>query len=160
MTSRVAVAPLSIPCWITTPNSGRTRTISADRIIAFVREKRLRTEWILETHAHADHLTSADYLKNKLGGKTAIGKEIPAVQETFKKIFNLRTDFTPDGRHFDHLFANGETFGIGKLTATVIWIPGHTPADLSYQIDDAIFVGDTPFMPDLGTARTLPQLII
>jgi glyoxylase-like metal-dependent hydrolase (beta-lactamase superfamily II) len=135
------------------PKSGRTSTISADRIIAFVGEKRLRTEWILETHAHADHLTSADYLKNKLGGRTAIGKEISAVQETFKKIFNLGADFTPDGRQFDQLFADGDTFGIGKLTATAIWTPGHTPADLSYQIDDAIFVGDTLFMPDLGTAR-------
>lgn len=135
------------------PKSGRTRTISADRIIAFVNEKRLRTEWILETHAHADHLTSANYLKNKLGGKTAIGKEIPAVQETFKKIFNLGTDFIPDGRHFDQLLADGETFRIGKVTATAISTPGHTPADLSYQIGEAIFVGDTLFMPDLGTAR-------
>ena len=133
--------------------SGRTRTISADRIIAFIREQRLKTEWILETHAHADHLTSADYLKNKLGGRTAIGMGIPVVQETFKKIFNLGSDFTPDGRHFDQLFADGETFSIGKLTATAISTPGHTPADLSYQIDDAIFVGDTLFMPDLGTAR-------
>lgn len=135
------------------PKSGRTRTISADKIITFVNEKRLRTEWILETHAHADHLTSADYLKSKLGGRTAIGKEIPAVQETFKKIFNLEPDFATDGRHFDHLFADGETFTIGKLTATAISTPGHTPADLSYQIDDVIFVGDTLFMPDLGTAR-------
>ncbi|SOD41877.1 Glyoxylase, beta-lactamase superfamily II [Nitrosovibrio sp. Nv4] len=135
------------------PKSGRIYMASADRIIAFISEKRLKTEWILETHAHADHLTSADYLKKKLGGKTAIGKEIPAVQETFKKIFNLGSDFTPDGDHFDHLFADGETFGIGKLTATAILTPGHTPADLSYQIDDAIFVGDTLFMPDLGTAR-------
>jgi glyoxylase-like metal-dependent hydrolase (beta-lactamase superfamily II) len=135
------------------PKSGRTGTISADRIIAFINEKRLKTKWILETHAHADHLTSADYLKSKLGGRTAIGKEIPAVQETFKKIFNLGPDFATDGRHFDQLFADGETFGIGKLTATAISTPGHTPADLSYQIDDVIFVGDTLFMPDLGTAR-------
>jgi glyoxylase-like metal-dependent hydrolase (beta-lactamase superfamily II) len=135
------------------PKSGRTRTISADRIITFVSEKQLRTEWIVETHAHADHLTSADYLKSKLGGRTAIGKEIPAVQETFKKIFNLGPDFATDGRNFDRLFADGETFGIGKLTATAISTPGHTPADLSYQIDDMIFVGDTLFMPDLGTAR-------
>jgi glyoxylase-like metal-dependent hydrolase (beta-lactamase superfamily II) len=135
------------------PKSGRTSTISADRIITFVSEKRLRTEWILETHAHADHLTSAGYLKSKLGGRTAIGKEIPVVQETFKKIFNLGPDFATDGRHFDQLFADGETFCIGKLTATAISTPGHTPADLSYQIDDMIFVGDTLFMPDLGTAR-------
>lgn len=135
------------------PRSGRTGTVSAERIVAFINEKRLKTEWLLETHAHADHLTSADYLKVRLGGRTAIGKEIPEVQETFKKIFNLGPDFTPDGRHFDHLFADGETFGIGKLTAMAISTPGHTPADLSYRIDDAIFVGDTLFMPDLGTAR-------
>jgi glyoxylase-like metal-dependent hydrolase (beta-lactamase superfamily II) len=133
--------------------SGRTRMGSADRIIAFIRERRLKTEWILETHAHADHLTSADYLKNRLGGRTAIGKEILEVQKTFKKIFNLGPDFTPDGGHFDHLFADGETFSIGRMTAKAILTPGHTPADLSYQIHDAIFVGDTLFMPDLGTAR-------
>lgn len=133
--------------------SGRTGSASADRIIAFISEKRLKTEWILETHAHADHLTSADYLKNKLGGRTAIGKEIPEVQKTFKKIFNLGSDFTPDGGHFDHLFADSETFSIGRMTAIAISTLGHTPADLSYQIGDAIFVGDTLFMPDLGTAR-------
>lgn len=135
------------------PKSGRTRTLSAEKLIACVRDKHLTTEWILETHAHADHLTSAAYLKNKLGGKTAIGKEIPQVQETFRKIFNLGPDFTPDGKQFDYLFADGEVFKIGKLTATAISTPGHTPADVSYQVGDAIFVGDTLFMPDMGTAR-------
>lgn len=135
------------------PKSGRTCTVSADRIAAFIDEKRLTTEWLLETHAHADHLTSTAYLKNRLGGKTAIGKEISEVQEIFKKIFNLGADFIPDGRHFDHLFADGETFDIGRLTVTALSTPGHTPADLSYQVEDAIFVGDTLFMPDLGTAR-------
>jgi glyoxylase-like metal-dependent hydrolase (beta-lactamase superfamily II) len=116
-------------------------------------DKRLTAEWILETHAHADHLSAAHYLKGKLGAKTAIGKEIPTVQKTFKKIFNLGPEFVPDGKHFDHLFADGEVLTIGKLTAKVIFTPGHTPADLSYQCEDAIFVGDTLFMPDVGTAR-------
>jgi glyoxylase-like metal-dependent hydrolase (beta-lactamase superfamily II) len=135
------------------PGSGRSSTASADVMAAFIEENRLKTEWILETHAHADHLTAADYLKGRLGGATAIGERIPRVQETFRKIFNLGDEFTPDGRHFDHLLADGETFKIGRLTATALLTSGHTPADLSYRIDDAIFVGDTIFMPDLGTAR-------
>jgi len=133
--------------------SGRIRAFSADKLIAFIREQRLSVEWILETHAHADHLSSADYLKNQLGGKTGIGNQIAAVQKTFKKIFNLGDEFIPDGHHFDHLFADGETFQVGKLTAKAIAVSGHTPADLAYQFDDAIFVGDTLFMPDVGTAR-------
>jgi glyoxylase-like metal-dependent hydrolase (beta-lactamase superfamily II) len=135
------------------PKSGRTRTTSANKLIAFIEEKNLTTEWILETHAHADHLTAAHYLKKRLGGKTAIGKEIPIVQETFRKIFNLETDFTPDGKQFDHLFADNEVFSVGKLNVKVLSTPGHTPADLSYQVEEAIFVGDTLFMPDVGTAR-------
>ncbi|MDE2387585.1 MAG: MBL fold metallo-hydrolase [Betaproteobacteria bacterium] len=135
------------------PRAGRTRTFSADQLIAFIREQRLSVEWILETHAHADHLSAADYLKSQLGGKTGIGDQIPAVQKTFKRIFNLGDEFIPDGRHFDHLFADGETFQAGKLTAKAIAVSGHTPADLAYQFDDAIFVGDTLFMPDTGTAR-------
>jgi len=135
------------------PKASRTTTGGADKLIAFIMDKRLTTEWILETHAHADHISSAAYLKRKLGGKTAIGKEIPTVQKTFKKIFNLGPEFTPDGKHFDRLCADGEVLTIGKLTAKVIFTPGHTPADLSYQCEDAVFVGDTLFMPDVGTAR-------
>jgi len=135
------------------PKSGRTGTHSADKLIAFIRERRLSVEWILETHAHADHLSSADYLKHQVGGKTGIGEHIPAVQKTFKKIFNLGDEFVPDGHHFDHLFADGELFSVGNLTGKSISVSGHTPADLAYQFDDAVFVGDTLFMPDIGTAR-------
>ena len=135
------------------PKAGRTSTGGADKLIAFIMDKRLTTEWILETHVHADHISSAAYLKRKLGGKTAIGREIPTVQETFKEILNLGPAFVPDGKHFDHLFSDGEVFTIGKLTANAIFTPGHTPADLSYQCEDAVFVGDTLFMPDVGTAR-------
>lgn len=133
--------------------SGRICTYSADRLIAFIRERELSVEWILETHVHADHLSSADYLKNQLGGKTGIGDQILTVQKTFKKIFNLGDEFIPDGHHFDHIFTDGEAFQAGKLTAKAIAVPGHTPADLAYQFDDAIFAGDTLFMPDVGTAR-------
>lgn len=135
------------------PKSGRTGTHSADKLIAFIRERRLSVEWILETHAHADHLTSADYLKHQVGGKTGIGDHIPAVQKTFKKIFNLGDEFVPDGHHFDHLFADGELFPVGNLTGKAISVSGHTPADLAYQFDNAVFIGDTLFMPDIGTAR-------
>lgn len=135
------------------PKAGRIRTFSADKLIAFIRDQRLTVEWILETHAHADHLSSADYLKSQLGGKTGIGDQIPTVQKTCKAIFNLGDEFIPDGHHFDHLFADDETFQVGKLTARCISVSGHTPADLAYQFDDAIFVGDTLFMPDVGTAR-------
>ena len=113
----------------------------------------MTVEWILETHAHADHLSSAYYLKSQLGGKIAIGDGIPAVQKTFKKIFNLGDEFVPNGSHFDHLLSDGEVFQVGKLSAKAISVSGHTPADLAYQFDDAIFIGDTLFMPDVGTAR-------
>ncbi|SER33819.1 Glyoxylase, beta-lactamase superfamily II [Nitrosomonas sp. Nm51] len=135
------------------PRSGRIRTTFADKLIAFIQRQQLHAEWILETHAHADHLSSACYIKKKLGGRTGIGGHIPTVQATFKKIFNLGDEFMPDGHHFDHLFAGEEIFQIGKLTAKALFVPGHTPADMAYQIDDAIFVGDTLFMPDAGTAR-------
>jgi glyoxylase-like metal-dependent hydrolase (beta-lactamase superfamily II) len=133
--------------------SGRTSTLSADSLVAFVENQRLTVEWILETHVHADHLTSAHYLKGQLGGKTSIGRDVPKVQQIFKEIFNLGPEFISDGRHFDHLLADDEIFEIGKLSARAISTPGHTPADLSYQFSDVIFVGDTLFMPDLGTAR-------
>lgn len=135
------------------PKSSRTSIHSANELIEFIRAQQLTVAWILETHAHADHLSSADYLKNQLGGKTAIGDNIPAVQETFKEIFNLGDDFAPDGRQFDHLFTDGELFQVGKLTAKAISVSGHTPADMAYQFGDAVFVGDTLFMPDIGTAR-------
>jgi glyoxylase-like metal-dependent hydrolase (beta-lactamase superfamily II) len=135
------------------PKASRISTFSADKLIAFIRDQRLTVEWILETHAHADHLSSADYLKSQLGGKTGIGDQIPMVQKTCKTIFNLGDEFIPDGHHFDHLFAEDETSQAGKLTARAIAVSGHTPADLAYQFDDAIFVGDTLFMPDVGTAR-------
>lgn len=135
------------------PKAGKTLTHNADKLIAFIHDQRLSVQWILETHAHADHLSSADYLKNQLGGKIGIGQNIPAVQKTFKKIFNYGDEFIPDGHHFDHLFSDGELFQIGKITAKAIAVSGHTPADIAYQINDVIFVGDTLFMPDVGTAR-------
>jgi glyoxylase-like metal-dependent hydrolase (beta-lactamase superfamily II) len=133
--------------------SGRTSTTSADRVLAYVVEQGLQVEWILETHAHADHLSGAQYLKSKTGGRIAIGNNIRAVQSTFKTIFNLEDSFLADGKQFDHLFRDGESFMIGSLQVIALWVPGHTPADMAYQIDDSIFVGDTLFMPDVGTAR-------
>lgn len=135
------------------PKSGRTRTDSADKVIEFVRQKQLKVEWILETHAHADHLTAAPYLKQKLGGKTAIGDHITAVQQVFKGIFNLEPGFATNGSQFDQLLKDGETFRFGALTGTTMYVPGHTPACVAFRIGDAVFVGDTMFMPDVGTAR-------
>ncbi len=110
-------------------------------------------DWILETHAHADHLSAAHYLKGQVGGRIAIGEHIRTVQSTFKAIFNLEGSFLPDGSQFDQLFADGETFMIGNLEATALLVPGHTPADMAYRVGDSLFVGDTLFMPDVGTAR-------
>ncbi len=135
------------------PSSGRTRRDSADEVIAFVRAKGLTVDWILETHAHADHLSSAPYLKAELGGRIAIGEAIRRVQGVFKPIFNLEPGFATDGSQFDHLFADGEVFSIGALRAQAWHVPGHTPADMAYVIGDAVFVGDTIFPPDVGTAR-------
>lgn len=135
------------------PKSGRTRTTSADKLIAFVQEKGLQVGWILETHAHADHLSAAHYLRGKLGGKIAIGAAIAQVQTTFKRIFNLEPGFQTDGRQFDRLLQDGETLAIGALQIRVLSVPGHTPACMAYRIGDAVFVGDTLFMPDVGTAR-------
>jgi glyoxylase-like metal-dependent hydrolase (beta-lactamase superfamily II) len=135
------------------PKSGRTSTASADTLIAFVEAEGLSVDWILETHVHADHLTAAPYLKAKLGGRIAIGARIDTVQGVFKKVFNAEEDFATDGRQFDKLLEDGETFRIGKLEAKVIHTPGHTPACSTYVIGDAAFVGDTLFMPDYGTAR-------
>jgi glyoxylase-like metal-dependent hydrolase (beta-lactamase superfamily II) len=135
------------------PKSGRTRTTSADKVIAFVKEKNLKVEWILETHAHADHVTAAPYLKEKLGGVTAIGDHIQQVQKVFQGVFNLESSFKTDGSQFGHLLKADEEFKIGELTAKTLFVPGHTPACVAYQIGDAVFVGDTMFMPDVGTAR-------
>lgn len=135
------------------PKSGRTSTRSADAIIDFVRAGDLKVGWILETHAHADHLSAAPYLQERLGGKTAIGTYIREVQTIFKGIFDAEDEFRTDGSQFDHLFADGESFKIGTINARVMHTPGHTPACLTYIIGDAAFVGDTLFMPDYGTAR-------
>jgi len=135
------------------PKSGRTRTIAADKVIAFVKAHQLTTKWILETHAHADHLSAAPYLKKHLGGQIAIGDQITRVQKVFKGIFNLEPEFKQDGSQFDVLLKDDEAFQIGELTAKVLAVPGHTPACVAYQVGDAVFVGDTLFMPDVGTAR-------
>lgn len=135
------------------PRAGRTSTVGADRLLAFVRARRLTVAWILETHAHADHLTAAPYLKQRLGGRIAIGDRIGAVQTVFRRIFNLEPGFRCDGSQFDHLFGADEEFAIGRLPARAWYVPGHTPADVAYQVGDAVFVGDTLFMPDRGTAR-------
>lgn len=135
------------------PKSGRTKAISAEKLINFVREYQLTVEWLLETHAHADHLSAAAYLKDKIGGRTGIGESISLVQSSFKELFNLGDEFATDGSHFDHLISDGEVLKIGKISAKAIAVPGHTPADMAYQVDDAVFVGDTLFMPDVGTAR-------
>ncbi len=133
--------------------AGRTDTRSADEIIAFVRDNGLEVEWVLETHVHADHLSAAPYLHEKLGGKTGIGANITVVQDVFGKAFNAGTEFARDGSQFDCLFKEGDTFAIGNLEGRVLHTPGHTPACLTYVIGDAAFVGDTLFMPDYGTAR-------
>ena len=135
------------------PKSGHTSTACADRVVAFVNAHHLTIEWLLETHAHADHLSAAQYLKRRLGGKIAIGNEIRTVLHKFKAMFNFGADVPEDGSQFDHLFGPDETFNIGELTARAMHVPGHTPADVAYQIGDAVFVGDTLFMPDVGSAR-------
>ena len=135
------------------PKSGRTSHASADRVIAFVREHNLTVEWILETHVHADHLSAAPYLKSKVGGQVAIGFNIVAVQKAFGALFNAEPEFATDGRQFDCLFADDQLFKIGNIHARSLHTPGHTPACMAYIIGDAVFVGDTLFMPDFGTAR-------
>lgn len=134
--------------------SGRTKFDSADEIIAYVREKGLEVEWILETHAHADHLSAAPYLQEKLGGELGIGREIITVQGVFGKIFNEGTELARDGSQFDRLLDDGDVISVGDIPLIALHVPGHTPADMAYVIGDAAFVGDTMFMPDYGTART------
>ncbi|WP_029008498.1 MBL fold metallo-hydrolase [Azospirillum halopraeferens] len=147
------------PCAIIDPvldfdmASGRRRTESADRVAAFIQAQGLRVDWLLETHAHADHLSAAPYLKEKLGGRIAIGSHIRDVQRIFGGVFNAEPAFTADGSQFDVLFEDGATFGIGAMDAEVLHVPGHTPACVAFRIGDALFVGDTLFMPDVGTAR-------
>lgn len=138
------------------PKSGRTSTHSADRLLASIRAQSLTVDWILETHAHADHLSAAAYLKQQVGGQVAIGAHIRQVQKTFKQLFNMERDFLPDGSQFDHLFEDGERFTVGRIPMQAMYVPGHTPADMAYVVGDsgeAVFVGDTLFMPDVGTAR-------
>ncbi len=133
--------------------SGRTSSTSADKVIDFIRQKSLALNYILETHAHADHLSGGPYIKSKLGGKIAIGEHIADVQKIFKDVFNLETSFDVEGRQFDILFKDGDTFSIGDLQVRVLHTPGHTPACITYIVEDAAFVGDTLFQPDYGTAR-------
>ncbi|WP_085592411.1 MBL fold metallo-hydrolase [Thalassospira sp. MCCC 1A01428] len=157
--SYVVCDPSSLACAIVDsvldydPAAGRTSHASADAMIIYVRDHNLTVHWILETHVHADHLSAAPYLKEKLGGSMAIGAQITVVQDTFGKIFNAGTEFARDGRQFDRLFNDGDQFDIGSLQGRAIHTPGHTPACMSYLIGDAVFVGDTLFMPDYGSAR-------
>jgi glyoxylase-like metal-dependent hydrolase (beta-lactamase superfamily II) len=133
--------------------AGRTSTDSAERMIAYVREHGLTPEWIIDTHVHADHLSAAPYLKDRLGGRMGIGEHITTVQEVFGKVFNAGTAFQCDGSQFDHLFRDGESYTLGDIACRAIHTPGHTPACMTHVIGDAAFVGDTIFMPDFGTAR-------
>ena len=135
------------------PKSGRTTTTSAEKVVEYVKAHQLQVAWILETHAHADHVSAAPYLKKHLGGKIAIGDHITQVQKVFKGIFNLEEGFKQDGSQFDQLLASDEEFKVGDLVGKVLFVPGHTPACVAYQFGDAVFVGDTMFMPDVGTAR-------
>ncbi|MCH8493053.1 MAG: MBL fold metallo-hydrolase [Idiomarina sp.] len=134
--------------------SGRTSTESAEEILAYVQEQQLQVEWVLETHAHADHLSAAPFFRNKLGAKVGIGEHIKQVQTIFKNVFNLEKEFLPNGAQFDQLFADGDVLQVGNLQIRALHTPGHTPADLAYIVNEqAAFVGDTLFMPDVGTAR-------
>lgn len=133
--------------------SGGTSYKGADAIIEYVRSHDLKVEWLIETHVHADHISAAPYLQEKLGGKLGIGEHILTVQQTFGKIFNEGTEFQRDGSQFDHLFTDGETYQVGNLHCFAMHTPGHTPACMTHVIGDAAFVGDTLFMPDAGTAR-------
>lgn len=135
------------------PKSGRTATRAADAVIERVQDRGLKVDWLLETHVHADHLSGLAYVKRRLGGRSAIGAQIGDVQRAFKDMFGFERAFQPDGSQFDHLFADDERFQVGGIGARVLHTPGHTPACVSYMIGDAVFVGDTLFMPDGGTAR-------
>ncbi len=157
--SYVVQDPVSRACAIIDPvldidyAAGRLGTKAADKLIAYVRSNGLEVEWLIETHAHADHLSASPYIQEKLGGKIGIGEKIKVVQEVFGKIFNEGTEFQRDGSQFDRLFEDGDTYTIGSMTARTMATPGHTPACMTHVIGDAAFVGDTLFMPDGGTAR-------
>lgn len=133
--------------------SGRTQTTAADLLIDFVEKHNLTIDWLLETHAHADHLSAAHYLREKVGGKIAISEKIVEVQRIFKSVFNLEKTFALDGSQFDRLLTDGEIIELGQLSIQAMHVPGHTPADMAFRVADAIFLGDTLFMPDVGTAR-------
>jgi glyoxylase-like metal-dependent hydrolase (beta-lactamase superfamily II) len=133
--------------------SGHTDTEAVEELLACVAHNGLQVDWVLETHAHADHLSAARHVQAQVGGRIGIGANIRTVQATFGKLFNLEQGFAPDGTQFDQLFEDGETFRIGEVEVTALWVPGHTPADMAYLVDGAVFVGDTLFMPDLGSAR-------
>jgi glyoxylase-like metal-dependent hydrolase (beta-lactamase superfamily II) len=135
------------------PASGRTSTVFADQIVDYVKSRKLKVEWILETHAHADHLSAAPYIKQRLGGKTAIGSNITTVQNVFGKVFNAGPEFRSDGSQFDALLSDGDEVLVGGLRGRVMYTPGHTPACITYVFGDAAFIGDTLFMPDYGTSR-------
>ena len=135
------------------PKSGTLTSASSDRIIEYVRRQGWQVQWILETHAHADHLSGAQHIRHHLGGKVAIGAHIRAVQQLFRSVFHFERSFLPDGSQFDHLFEDGEAFRAAGLELTALHVPGHTPADMAYRVGDDVFVGDTLFMPDVGTAR-------
>ncbi|MBK81128.1 MAG: MBL fold metallo-hydrolase [Gammaproteobacteria bacterium] len=141
------------PVWDYDPKSGRTATTSADEMAAYVKDQGLTVELILETHAHADHLSASQHLKGLFGAPVAIGEHIVEVQQIFKSVFNFGDDFPADGSQFDRLIADGETFHVGELTVRAMHTPGHTPACMTYVCGNAAFVGDTLFMPDYGTAR-------
>ncbi len=157
--THVVIDPATLQCAIVDPvldfdpAAGRTSTKNADDVVALVRERGLKVQWVLETHAHADHLSAAPYLKERLGGKVGIGEHIRTVQAVFGKVFNEGAEFALDGSQFDHQFTDGEVFAIGELKVRVMHTPGHTPACVTYIVGDAAFVGDTLFMPDYGTAR-------
>jgi glyoxylase-like metal-dependent hydrolase (beta-lactamase superfamily II) len=133
--------------------SGHTNTQAADKVLSYVQSQALQVDWLLETHVHADHLSAARYVQDQVGGRIAIGARICEVQATFKQLYNLEPEFFPDGSQFDHLFQEGETFRIGEVEVRALFVPGHTPADVAYLVDEAVFVGDTLFMPDVGSAR-------
>ncbi|BDR08763.1 MBL fold metallo-hydrolase [Comamonas thiooxydans] len=136
------------------PKSGTLSSRSADKLIDYVRGNGWQLQWILETHAHADHLSAAQHIRHHLGGKVAIGAHIRDVQAVFRKIYHFERSFLPDGSQFDHLVQDGERLPLGQLELLAVHVPGHTPADMAYRVEDAVFVGDTLFMPDVGTART------
>lgn len=135
------------------PKSGTLSSRSANRIVDYVRNQGWEVQWILETHAHADHLSAAQHIRHHLGGRVAIGAHIREVQQAFRKIYHFERGFLPDGSQFDHLIEDGESLPLGQLMLTAMHVPGHTPADMAFRVEDVVFVGDTLFMPDAGTAR-------